>query len=66
MLDTTSRCGSRVEFSAITAKYNFAVVEILEAFFARNDLAARRKDGRDAHQVLRGDTRIPKGQLKGG
>ena len=47
-------------------EYHLAVVEIFEALFARNDLAAGRKDGADAHQVLRGDARIPKGQLKRG
>jgi hypothetical protein len=45
-------------------KNNFAVVQILQAFLARNHLALRRKDGRDAHQVLRGNARIAQGQLK--
>jgi len=31
------------------------VAQELEAFLARDQLALRRKDGRDAHQVLRGD-----------
>jgi hypothetical protein len=37
-----------------------------ETFLASNHFAPRRKDGRDAYQILRGDPRIPKGQLKGG
>jgi hypothetical protein len=42
------------------------VIQVGQAFFAGNDLAARRKDRRNAHQVLRGDACIPQGQLKGG
>src|SRR5215469_2241107 len=37
-----------------------------QTFLARHNLAARRKDRADAHQVLARNTRIPKGQLKGG
>ena len=47
------------------SKNHFAVVQVFEAFFARNDLTLRRKNGRHAHQVLRGYARITKGQLKG-
>src|ERR1035437_9130846 len=42
------------------------MAKVLEAFLARDDFALRRKDGADAHQVLRCDSGIPKGQLKGG
>ena len=47
-------------------EHHFAMIEVFEPFLARNDFALRWKDGRDAHQVLRGDARIPKGQLKRG
>jgi hypothetical protein len=42
------------------------MIQVLETFFARNDFAMWRKDGRDAHQILRGNSCIPEGQLKGG
>ena len=47
-------------------KDNLAMVQVFNAFLARDDLAARRKDGTDSHEVLRGNTGIPKGQLKRG
>jgi hypothetical protein len=46
-------------------KDDFAMVEIGEALFARDDFALRGEDGGDADEILRGDARIPKGQLEG-
>jgi len=64
MLDTISRCGSRVEFLGDHRKNYFAVVEVRQPFLACNHLATRRKDGRDAHQILRCDSRVSQSQLK--
>jgi len=46
-------------------KNYFAMIQVSETFLARNHLAPRWKDRRNTHEILRGDPRIPKRQLKG-
>src|SRR5208337_3913887 len=46
-------------------KNHLSGTQVFEAFLAWNQPAVGRKDGGNAHQIMRGDPRIPKGQLKG-
>src|SRR5277367_3695531 len=45
---------------------DFAGIEVLQTFFARDEFCLRREDGRDADQVLRRDAGVAEGQFKGG
>ena len=45
-------------------KHNFAGAKILHAIFSRQHLAIRGKDGRYAHQILRGNAGVTQGQLE--
>src|SRR5947209_15720481 len=47
-------------------EHHFAGIEILQPLFASDQLAVWRKDGRDAHKVLRCDPCVTKCQFKRG